>query len=429
MGVSGQSGSGTSSTGIQYAGDPGTGTGPTTDLMTYVSNLMGGSAASRNALRYGTKTTATPSGTPGTVFPGTVYKKPPPLGSKTTPGGAPVGGPGTTPPAPEPVTGHKQQPLPAQAPATSSMAGPGIAGVDYSAGGPGTVQGSPTDTRSMSLGPGSTASSTFTQLPDGSGDTSGGPAGGGPGSGGGALGPGTGTGTVTPLPGGGSTMPLGPGGGTPYVPPGTNPTGGGPPISGGPTPILDNNPVTVTPGGGTAVPGSGGGSSPGDTPPPGGSPTDYSGAPGGIQGMYQGWMGSTGFDDPTLNAIRNQSAQAARGASDSALSDINQRYAGTGNEAGFYAGRGGVARTQQQAMADSAQKTAIANYSEGQRLRELGTAGEQNLYNSDTTDMNTYLASLQALTGRKVGVNTNSDTSGQGFSVDLGSIIGALGSG
>lgn len=431
MSFSSQSGSGASKTAIGYAGDAGEAYGPTEALMAYMNQLQATSGANRNALRFGSKGSGATAGT----IPGSTGDHPfhPGDTAHGGTGGTPVNpdpgpGPGVTHPIvgpggggtlkrnPPPEVGPPVTGIPGtidpngpkiQTPFTNlfpkkggSASGPSnpvttAPGVDYSSG-------------TSAPGPGSAA--VFAQLPS---DTGGGATHpivtAGPGVGGGPAG--GGGGAVTPPNG----PVAGPGvfGSQPVArPTGTPVTGNPGGIVAGGTPVSQPRPTT-----------------PGTTPDPS-VPADAGGAVGGggIEGQYEDWRNSKGFDPATLAAIQNQSAEAARGASDSATADINQRFAGTGNEAGFYAGRSGVARGEQQAMADSAQKTAIADYSEGERLRELGTAGEQGLYTSDTSDINNYLAQIDALTGRKRSAGTTTDTSGSGVGFDLSSLLSAFGS-
>jgi hypothetical protein len=399
--------SGASKTGISYAGDPGTAYGPTEDLMKFLAGMGAQQGARRDALLYGKRGAG--GKTPGSIFwDYSNLGKTPYLNEKQPPNDGPedetrkkTGGFDQQKPPPPPPANAP----PGGGPGVFSMAAerPGVANIDYSM----------------------TPPPPFDQAnPDGGG---GGPAGGGP------VGGGGGRPTRRPVGGGGGPVGGGPAGG--------GPVGGGPAGGGG---DRTHKRVTGNPGGivlgGTPVRSDELGErtkkgfekkfGPGYNDPGGifnPDPLDYTeGDPGGILGMYDKWMNSTGFDPATLAAIRNQTSQAARGASDAALADIGKRFAGTGNEAGYYAGRGAVGRGAQQALADAAQKTAIANYSEGARLRELGTAGEKSLYDTETADFNNYLKMLQDLTGRKRGVSTISDSSGSGGGFDIGALIGAL---
>lgn len=216
-------------------------------------------------------------------------------------------------------------------------------------------------------------------------------------------------------------------------PPPTQPDGGNPPITTNPNPgggISTKpgfKPYTPYPGTDTGTP-----TSSGEGDPSGVSFPDATGATpdGGLMGEYMKLLGSSGYDPATLSAMRQQSMEAARGASDSALMDMERRAAGTGNTAGYYGGRAQVAEGAQHALTNAAQNATIANYAEKVRQQDLGRQGLASILGLTDQDLNSYLSGASNILGMKRGAVSDAlgsaDSSSSNWGLNLGGLLGFL---
>jgi hypothetical protein len=78
-----------------------------------------------------------------------------------------------------------------------------------------------------------------------------------------------------------------------------------------------------------------------------------------------------------------------------------------------------------QTLADSAQKTTLANYGEKQRLNELGLKGETDLQGQENENQKAFYNALAQLSGRKRIIGSESEGGGSEAGIDIGQILGA----
>lgn len=148
---------------------------------------------------------------------------------------------------------------------------------------------------------------------------------------------------------------------------------------------------------------------------------------GGLIGSYEALMGSLGYDPATWAAIQRSIGESARGATDAAQSDLNRKYAASGNAAGYYGARSALGSSQQQAMSKAMEDAQIQRYGEQQRQRELGLAGEAGLLGLTDQEIATYLGGASNILTKPVGTGSTSSGfaagSGSGSSFDWASLI------
>lgn len=141
---------------------------------------------------------------------------------------------------------------------------------------------------------------------------------------------------------------------------------------------------------------------------------------GGLYGLWNGMVENGGYDADTMNSINQRGMEGARGAFDTARSDMGRQRAMTGNSAGYGAASAKLAADQSKVMGNQALDNQFKFANEKQRQKELGGQGLQGLMGMQNTDEQGMMAKLMDILTTKREGYTDSKSS---------NILGSLGIG